>query len=286
MEENKNKNKRAENQAIYKGLNLKTVSIFENDIQIVFIFKKTEKLASAIYLITSFISDNEPIKWKIREVSTRLLSYGINLSNQGHRSRVDAMNNFLSASLEIISLLEISNISGIISPMNYSVLRFEIEKIVELVDLKERSLNSKFLLSKNFFEITEGQAIIQNRQEDTNKVFSLKDNKASTDQTSGGTTASSEDLIKGHYNRQQFVKDIKNEKNGDMSFNKGQVPKGDRYEIIINLLKNTKEISVKDVSSLISDCSEKTIQRELLSLVDKGVLKKEGERRWSKYSLV
>ena len=72
-----------------------------------------------------------------------------------------------------------------------------------------------------------------------------------------------------------------------MSFIKGQTvkDKNRRYEVIINLLKKTKEISVKDVSSIVSDCSEKTIQRELLSLVDKGVLKKEGERRWSKYSL-
>ena len=61
-----------------------------------------------------------------------------------------------------------------------------------------------------------------------------------------------------------------------MSFSKGHIvrDKNKRYETIINLLKKTKEISVKDVSSIVSDCSEKTIQRELLSLVDKGVLKR------------
>jgi hypothetical protein len=42
---------------------------------------------------------------------------------------------------------------------------------------------------------------------------------------------------------------------------------------------------MKDFVKVIPECSEKTIQRELLDLVGKGVLKKEGERRWSTYSL-
>jgi len=44
-------------------------------------------------------------------------------------------------------------------------------------------------------------------------------------------------------------------------------------------------LSVKDFTRVIKDCSEKTIQRELLDLVEKGIVKKEGERRWSRYSL-
>ncbi|MEK6878241.1 MAG: hypothetical protein AABY22_01465 [Nanoarchaeota archaeon] len=53
-----------------------------------------------------------------------------------------------------------------------------------------------------------------------------------------------------------------------------------------SLIKRKKEIMIKDVVGLINDCSEKTIQRELLTLVDEGILKKEGERRWTRYSLV
>jgi hypothetical protein len=37
---------------------------------------------------------------------------------------------------------------------------------------------------------------------------------------------------------------------------------------------------------MIKDCSEKTIQRELIVLVSEKVVKKEGERRWSVYSIV
>ena len=63
------------------------------------------------------------------------------------------------------------------------------------------------------------------------------------------------------------------------------VKKNSRQSIIISLLRRKKEIMIKDVSPLIHGCSEKTIQRELLSMVDKGILKKIGEKRWSRYSL-
>jgi len=51
-------------------------------------------------------------------------------------------------------------------------------------------------------------------------------------------------------------------------------------------LKNQSNLTIKDFSKVITDCSEKTIQRELLDMVEKGIIKKEGERRWSKYSLM
>ena len=61
--------------------------------------------------------------------------------------------------------------------------------------------------------------------------------------------------------------------------------KGNRSETILKILKKKDNLTVKDIAQVISDCSEKTIQRELLALVEKSVLKKVGERRWSRYSL-
>ncbi len=264
MDDNKNKNKKIEEQTTYKNLNLRSLSVFENDTQIVFVFKKTEKIVSAIYLLTSFLLDSEPIKWKMRNDATSLLSYSLSLSHQGHRNRTEAMSNFISIALETISLLEVAKISGIVSSMNYEILRFEIEKTIDLIDLKERSLNSQFLLSKSFFETDDGHSPTQDK-----------------------ANASIADSDKRHSNGQVFLKDKNNESKANTAFNKGHTiaNKNDRYEAIINLLKKTKEISVKDVSVVVSGCSEKTLQRELLGLVEKGVLKKEGERRWSRYSL-
>ena len=61
--------------------------------------------------------------------------------------------------------------------------------------------------------------------------------------------------------------------------------KNSRQGSIISVLKTQSNLTIKDFVKVIKDCSEKTIQRDLIELVDKGIVKKEGERRWSRYSL-
>jgi DNA-binding transcriptional ArsR family regulator len=59
-----------------------------------------------------------------------------------------------------------------------------------------------------------------------------------------------------------------------------------RRSRILKLVKDKQEVMVKDITVHFPDLSEKTVQRELVALVETGVLKKAGERRWSRYSLV
>jgi len=59
----------------------------------------------------------------------------------------------------------------------------------------------------------------------------------------------------------------------------------DRAERIKTVLEAKPGASVKDISEVITDVSEKTIQRELNSLIEKGQVTREGERRWSRYSV-
>ncbi len=60
----------------------------------------------------------------------------------------------------------------------------------------------------------------------------------------------------------------------------------DRAERIKTVLEAKPQASIKDIAEVITDVSEKTIQRELNSLIEKGQVIREGERRWSKYSVV
>jgi predicted HTH transcriptional regulator len=63
------------------------------------------------------------------------------------------------------------------------------------------------------------------------------------------------------------------------------VAKESRRARILKLVKDNREVTIKDIATHFADLSEKTIQRELVSLVEGGVLKKFGERRWSRYAL-
>lgn len=59
-----------------------------------------------------------------------------------------------------------------------------------------------------------------------------------------------------------------------------------RRERVLNVLRDKGESTIKDIVEVVKDCSEKTIQRELMSLIKDNVIARHGERRWSKYSLV
>ena len=58
-----------------------------------------------------------------------------------------------------------------------------------------------------------------------------------------------------------------------------------RRERIKTVLGAREGATIKDIADIITDCSEKTIQRELNSLIEDNVVKRQGERRWSKYFL-
>lgn len=54
---------------------------------------------------------------------------------------------------------------------------------------------------------------------------------------------------------------------------------------ILELLRAEPNASIKDISDQIQDCSQKTIQRELNDMIEKGHVIRSGEKRWSRYSL-
>lgn len=59
----------------------------------------------------------------------------------------------------------------------------------------------------------------------------------------------------------------------------------DRRERIKTVLEAKGEATIKDIADVITDCSTKTIQRELNAMIKDNVVQRQGERRWSKYSI-
>lgn len=80
---------------------------------------------------------------------------------------------------------------------------------------------------------------------------------------------------------QKDITDIK-DKQEKSPLNKGQ---NNRATLILEALKKQKTASIKALAAVITGCSEKTIQRELSALIEQGLVRKTGERRWSVYSL-
>lgn len=239
-------------------LNWKSLGFFSAEDYLIYIFKKTEKITSALYLVSSLLKDEEPIKWELRDKGMDLLSSSFTASSAVPGDKNAVIQSIFTAALETMSLLNVAHISHLISDMNHKILIREIDQVVSL--LKERltasAENAGYVLSEQFFK--------------TPDLFG------------SGFSIGQNSNIKDNQNRQ--VKGVK-----DKGISQGQVmvqqKKSQRQEHIINVLKGQGNLTIKDFSKVIKDCSEKTIQRELLELVEKGIVKKEGERRWSRYSL-
>ena len=57
----------------------------------------------------------------------------------------------------------------------------------------------------------------------------------------------------------------------------------ERMSLILDFVRKSGGVSIKEIAAVIKGCSEKTIQRELGTLIQKGYIERKGERRWSIY---
>lgn len=57
----------------------------------------------------------------------------------------------------------------------------------------------------------------------------------------------------------------------------------ERMSLILTFIQKNKQASIKEIAGVVKGCSEKTIQRELGALIEQGLVRKVGERRWSVY---
>ena len=218
-----------------------------------YISQKSQKIVSALYLITDFIKDNDVIKWEIREEGIALVSSALLLSTNYPVEKEHAIKSFSLSSEKIISFLNICQSTFLISKMNHLIVVDELESLVNYIKKYSIEIHPPgYILSDTFFAT------------DNIAESSIKDNKGHKDFSS----------LKSHSREAQVQLQVKKSNTQE-----------DREREIVALLKKDSNLTIKDFAKVIKNCSEKTIQRELISLVKKGVVKRLGERRWSTYSL-
>lgn len=259
----------AQNYEIIKDSNIsQSVTLHDNDLDR--IRKKTERLASAIYLLTDFFSDKEPLKWLLRKRTLRIIpkTISLKLSYLPKEKKENILNDIEVSTMKSVSLLETAYMGGLISEMNFSILQKEFNNLINMGKSYGKSIsNLNQNLKKDFF------------QEDLYKTdYKGHHNYNMSDR---GVSYNNSQKYKSSGQLSNLADNKPLEKKDKEESDK----KNKRQLKIIEIIKDKKEVSIKDIADMIKDCSEKTIQRELMSLVQSGVLKKEGEKRWSKYSL-
>lgn len=243
-------------------------AFFKKDKYFLFVHKKIEKIVAALHLITNLMEDKDPIKWDIRKIGSELLNLSATSREIPSFYKSGISEKIKQKIFEAVSLLEVAMFANLISSMNVSVLKREFSGLLgNIEEMENKAQRNTNPFEKNFFE-SEMPELLEKEIENslrTNSPKDIKDNIETVEEKTFRTEKSQLQL---------------------KEFSPVSVKKNQRKSIIINLLKRKREVMIKDIVGLINNCSEKTIQRELLSLVEEGVLKKSGERRWTKYSLV
>lgn len=219
---------------------------------------KVQKLTQAIYLVTSLITDNEPIKWRLREESLEILS-DMTLSHDQHVSplyKLPGLETVLLKVNHLLSFLEVSLAANFVSEMN-------------LVLLKKEYLNLKESLEEKVKENNVGRLL----ETPSPNQFNIESSPRS------GLHLLSDKSNQGEKKPTEYLKINR------LPHKSRDLAKDSRRSVILDFLKGKDWTSIKDITEAVDGCSAKTIQRELADLVQKGVLKKKGDRRWSRYLL-
>ncbi|MBI5798947.1 MAG: DeoR family transcriptional regulator [Candidatus Yonathbacteria bacterium] len=264
--------------------------------------KKCERIATAIYLVTNFLSDTEPMKSRLRTLSLELVRDSSFIKNGGKMMEHNVLEALRANIEETLSLFELAFIAGLVSEMNFTILKREYVSLRDSIDIKKtsRESNTDTILGDNFFgsqenvfasdSVQDVNLLIQKqsrvlshpRSDLSSPVSSLRGTKQSSTVPIGHSLSAMSD-------RTAPVPFLKpNTSNLTPSSTPRaitDVAKEARRARILKLIKDNREVAIRDIVNHFPDLSEKTIQRELVVLSDSGVLKKSGERRWSRYAL-
>src|SRR3989344_7690258 len=259
------------------GKNLKdtndNLGIVIKDMSITLSYTKTNKLVTALYMVTDIMDKGEPIRNKLRTLGTEIIS-DIYSASGNARGKIS----------EVMSFLDIASAINIISEMNCNILRKE---FLELSRSLEESMGKVELLDKqtnlsDFF-------IEEEPKQNSPKRFSVLEaynsighqNTTRIGVQKGSTlmkALSDRNLIRSvHKTEENFIL-LKKERRADIL----NVIKLNGGNSTIKDIKDKIKIMPNEAKSLVS-CGEKTLQRELVSMVKDDVLYKTGEKRWSRY---
>lgn len=247
--------------------------IIQNSVDFIDLYNRSYRLVAAVFSVCNVIDEDRELKTKIKNLSLDLISISVNLKDINFSDARKLVGEVEKKSLLLMSMLDIASISGLISSMNGDILREEFKLFIS--DL--RKFLSKFEIEKNIS--VKGIFELPVSIDSTNEM-TFQDLKKMIEMEYTKTKESTSESYTGSFGQTRNGSKVV-EKNGN-----GHKRKDTRKNTILEFIKGHNNVNIKDIVPNIVGCSEKTIQRELIGLINEGKIKKEGERRWSRYSII
>jgi len=211
-------------------------------------YRRAERLAAALFLVTNHIPADEPARSAIRSGAVRLLEAVLSLRNE---MRTDS-ENVVACRASIrneISLVRVLAVAGFLSTQNANTMIAGLDEL------------------GSFLNAAQGSPL--------SDMYSLSHEGLS-------------DIREGHVKDMNTIKDRTDIKDTPQVSDKPSLKSGIhvREEAVIAVLRSGGELGIRDIASNLPEYSEKMIQRHLVDLIAVGRVKKSGLKRWSRYSVV
>ncbi len=225
-------------------------NVFEKDIRRVYIYKKSERIAKAIHMVSPAFKDSKALRDRLQRISVEIIDASILPPSE-------AKDLLARELLTLGSVLRMARAAGILSTMNADIIMREANNLLQEISSYE---DPKVALD----EVPSLAALAKSVPARTDIGH------AAARPASQSVAHSAGNSYKGHIDKGQ---------NGDKKDKNG------RRDAILSILKSKGPSYIKDLSILIREVSEKTIQRELQALVLEGKVTRTGERRWTTYAV-
>lgn len=213
-----------------------------------YIFKKTEKIVSVVFYILNNVDSDKKTETHISNIASKahlVHEHALRTLEVKRATGREVLEQFAQSLIALDSSFRVAAAVNLIAP---DVLR----TVVSEIELVLRSLRSYLQVHEPF--------------ESDTRTFMGEPAPARSASRSPRT-------------------DRRSSEGGAVEVPRTATSAADRRERIKTIIEAKGEASIKDISEIITDVSEKTVQRELQSMIEDNIIKRQGERRWSRYSI-
>ncbi len=222
------------------------------------VLRKFERILAATHLVTKHISKTESIAERVRLIMDDIYTSVLNIKDSTSTQGELAVTNLFSDVRHAIGLLKLLSINGLLSPENADTLASALDEFGDAIHGGDLAV-SYALTPTDFVVAPQGVRAAHQNQTATSHASVSKERRTSVSRAVPEAVASGDTARDAHTERSQEI---------------------------LNFLSKDSVVGIKDVCVRFPEYSEKMVQRELAKLVHEGVVKKVGEKRWSRYSLI
>jgi hypothetical protein len=218
------------------------------------LYRRSERIASAIVLLTNHLDANDPLCLQSRISALDILSKVIAIRDEMRSSNSTGVSDLKISVRKTISLVRLLAVSGYISIQNAEIVVEALDELLAFLNASRRSsLSESVSISR--------EDLIDVREKSRFPEPHMID-------------------------RSSREKEVKDTISSQASPEKASLSVSSRTQAILEVLRSHGEMGIRDVASNLPEYSEKMIQRELAELVAGGRVKKSGLKRWSRYTYI